>query len=194
MTPDDEPQGRLGARASGGLVGLGSAGSGLTVGPETNLGKILILASPITSQLVDYAVIRGGSALRYRRQQRNIRQARQTLQEGIDDPETTDEQRDEYKRMRAELMGREIARSVARALDDLGASDDLDSIAQRMKSKRVDRTASDDVRQHADDPSHDQASPDGNPDSAIKRSGEADEPSTEAGSHDPASGPRNHDV
>ena len=158
MTSDDEPQGRLGARASGGLVGLGSAGSGLTVGPETLLGKILILASPVTSVLVDYAVIHGSATLRHRSQQRLIRQARRTLEEGIKAPETTDERRDEYQHILAELKDREIARSVARALDDLGTGDDLDSIVQRM-ADRASRPALHDVRQSTESAEPDRPAP-----------------------------------
>jgi hypothetical protein len=128
VTDEDDAQGRVGARASGGLIGLGSAGGGLTVGPETLLGKILILASPITSVLIDYAVIQGRASMRQWEQQRPIRQARKTLKRAIEDPHTPEERKAIYRQQLADLHDVAIAQQLARlATASAGGARDANS-------------------------------------------------------------------
>ena len=118
MSGSADGQVRSGARASGGLVGLGSAGGGLTIGPETALGKVLILASPLTSVFVDYAVVQGSASVRRWDEQRPIRQARRTLKKAINDRDTPEERRAVYREQLADLhdvaIGEELARLAAR--------------------------------------------------------------------------------
>lgn len=114
MSDEVEPQVRSGARASGGLIGIGSAGGGLTIGPETLLGKVLILASPLTSVFVDYAVIQGSASMRQWDQQRPIRQARRTLRRAIKDPHAPEERKALYRQQLADLHDVAIAEQLAR--------------------------------------------------------------------------------
>ena len=112
MSDEPSAQVRSGARASGGLVGLGSAGGGLTIGPETTLGKVLILASPVTSVLVDYTVIQGRQWLARWEQQRPIRIARRTLKTAIKDPDTPENRKALYREKLADLHDHAIAQQL----------------------------------------------------------------------------------
>lgn len=113
MTSGTAGGGRAGARAGGALTGLGSASGGLTVGPETTLGKLLILASPLTTLLADYAVVQGREALARWEERRPFRRARKTLKRGIKDPDTPEARKAIYREQLADLRDVEINQHLA---------------------------------------------------------------------------------
>ena len=114
MSEEEEAQTRSGARASGGLIGVGSATGGLVVGPETLLGKILIIASPVTSVSIDYAVIRGRATLERWEEDEPIRRLRRRLKRAIRDRHTPEDRKVLYRRQLADLHDAAIAREFAR--------------------------------------------------------------------------------
>ncbi len=113
MTDPERRSGKSAARAGGALTGLGSAGGGLTIGPETLLGKLLILASPFTTVLVDYAVIQGQAALERWENDRPIRRARRTLKRAIKDQHMPEQRRALYREQLADLQDAEVAQQLA---------------------------------------------------------------------------------
>lgn len=83
------------------------------MGPETLLGKALILASPFTTVLVDYALSQARASLDRWESARPLRRARRTLQKGIKDPHIPDERRQVYRAQLADLRDAEVAQQLA---------------------------------------------------------------------------------
>jgi hypothetical protein len=96
------------ARAGGVLTGLGSAGGGLAIGPDTVIGKVLILVSPIASVVVDYAVIQIRASLERWEALRPVRQARRTLKAGIKDSDIPEDRKVVYRERLADLKEAQV--------------------------------------------------------------------------------------
>ena len=107
--------GSVAGRAGGALTGVGSASGGLVIGPDTVAGKVLIIASPLVSLLVDYAAVQTRAALGRWEALRPLRQAKRTLKAAIKDPHVTEEHKASYRERLAELHDVQIDSAVARA-------------------------------------------------------------------------------
>jgi hypothetical protein len=110
----DAPRGIAG-RAGGVLTGVGSAGGGLAIGPDTLAGKILILVSPLASVAVDYATVQARFSLQRWEAFRPLRQARRTLKKAIKDPDIPQKVKLAYQKQLTELHDAQIKSAVARA-------------------------------------------------------------------------------
>lgn len=110
---DDDP-GRAMSGIGGGSTGTAVAGAGLQVGPETTLGKILLLASPATSvvagQLFFYLHVNVNRWL----EDRQARRARSLLKQALDDPDVPDEVKREYRELLGGHYRDRITREMAR--------------------------------------------------------------------------------
>lgn len=85
---------------AGGGTGLALWGEAL--GPHSNLGKFLILAAPLTSVLLASALLYTRAQLRIKTMRRAIERALETLNRKIEDPNTPEAAKDEYKTKVAE--------------------------------------------------------------------------------------------
>ena len=104
-------------RPAGVLTGLTSAGGGLAIGPDTAIGMALILASPLTTVVIEYATVQTRATLNQWDKRRPIRRYRRTLKKAIRARGTAPEDKALYKQKLTMLRDVEIEAQLEAALD-----------------------------------------------------------------------------
>jgi hypothetical protein len=104
-------------RPAGVLTGLTSAGGGLAIGPDTPVGIALILASPLTTVVIEYATVQTRATLDRWEKRRPIRAFRRTLKKAMKASDATPEEKTFYKAKLALLRNEEIEAQLEAALE-----------------------------------------------------------------------------
>jgi hypothetical protein len=105
--------------------GTGLVGAGLTVGPETNLGRILLFVSPVTSVVVGSVFFHLHMNLNRWFETRAAGRARRALEEAISSPHLPEEAKARFRLQLVQFEESVVARELERvrlisALPELG--------------------------------------------------------------------------
>jgi hypothetical protein len=108
-------------RVMSGLGGTGTgtifAGGGLQVGPETTIGRVLLLISPATSVVAGSLLFYLHVSVNRWLEDREARRARMTLERALDNPQVPEVDKEEFRQL---LVGFERDR-ITRELKRVGA-------------------------------------------------------------------------
>ena len=112
----EETTGRegIGPGVTGTGVGTAQVGGGLEVGTDTTLGKILVLASPLTSVVVGGLTVYLQASWGRYLEARQAAKARKTLQRAIDNDRLPDADRERFRQLLADLEHGVVARDLER--------------------------------------------------------------------------------
>jgi hypothetical protein len=105
---------RVVAGVGGAGTGTAAAGGGLIVGPETTLGKILLLASPVMTAVVTSALYYLHVSVNRWFEDREASRARATLQKAIANPDIPDTDKEEFRELLANFERTQIVRVIER--------------------------------------------------------------------------------
>jgi hypothetical protein len=116
---EDKDPGRVVAGVGGTSTGTAVVGLGLLSGPETTLGRVLLLASPATSVVTGSLFYYLHLTLNRWLEDREATRARETLKRALDDPDVPDDDKVEFRKLLANHHRGRILRQFAR-VDALG--------------------------------------------------------------------------
>jgi hypothetical protein len=105
-------------RVISGLGGTGTgtmmAGGGLQAGPETTLGKVLLLMSPATSVVAGSLLLYLHMTVNRWLEDREADRARGKLRRALDDPHVPEPDKEEFRRLLAGFERSQIERELER--------------------------------------------------------------------------------
>jgi hypothetical protein len=102
------------------------AGAGLGIGPDTTIGKVLLLMSPATSVVSGACLFFAHARVRRWLEDKEAEQARADLKMALEDPDVSEEDKQEFKRLLSGYHRDRIERQLrrVRSAGESGASID----------------------------------------------------------------------
>ncbi len=114
MTSKHNGPDRVVAGVGGAGTGTATAGGGLIVGPETTLGKVLLLASPAMTAVMTSALYYLHVSINRWFEDREAARARLTLQRAIANPDIPEPDKQEFREQLASFERTRIVRGIER--------------------------------------------------------------------------------